>query len=341
MNNNTLSICDQEIQPGESISLALPLPEVFSCANLYMPIQVINGKKPGPCVLIIAAMHGNELNGTEIINRLSSIKRLNKLEGSIIAIPIFNVYAFLNKSRHLPGNNSLEKSFPGSKKGTLAERVTNLFIQKIFSLADYCIDLQTGFNNYTNFPQLYTDTNNTDYSELAKAFGSPIVSNLTCEEGMLSAYAKKKNTPYFIYEAGEASRFNETAIKTGVKGVVNFLESLKMITKKTSLTNKNSNTLFVEKNIWVRASTSGISYSSKKLGQHIQQGEEIAVIKDPFGASEAQPIYCPEDSVIVGKNNMPLVREGEGLFQLATFKKGKQAASSLTDWKENTITNNE
>ena len=141
--NKPLQICNEVIHPGESLSLALPMPEMFSCAPLYMPIKVIHGKHPGPCVLITAAVHGNELNGVEIINQLINLKVMKRLEGTIIAVPVMNVYGLINRSPYLPTGVDLNTCFPGSSTGTHAARIAHLFSQEIFLKADVCIDLQT------------------------------------------------------------------------------------------------------------------------------------------------------------------------------------------------------
>ena len=154
MKNSDITICNETIHSGEQASLALPLPELFSCAPMYMPIKVIHGKQAGPCLLVIAAMHGNELNGAEIINRLLQSKGISELKGTLIAVPIMNVYGFINKTRAMPGGATLGTSFPGSPHGSHAARLAHLFCSEIFSLADYCIDLQTGWLNHSNLPQI-------------------------------------------------------------------------------------------------------------------------------------------------------------------------------------------
>lgn len=341
MKNNNLQICDAVIHPGESLSLALPLPELFSCAPLYMPLKIIHGKRPGPCVLVIAAIHGNEINGTEIINRLLQVKVLQKLKGTLIMVPVVNVQGLINRNRQLPNGVDLNSSFPGSKNGTYAARMANLFIKQIFDKADYCIDLQTGQMNYTNLPQIFINYQNDTAKNLAACFNTPVISEVTLSSGSLAKYAASKNKPYLLYEAGEALRFDERAIKTGVKGILNVLKKLDMLSHKDDSKIKSFKSMFTEKNIWVRASSSGISYSTYKLGQYVEKGEALCSIKDPFGASAPTTIEAPENGVIVGTNNLPLVREGEALFQLAVFQhKMEQAANKLEQWNEKSETKN-
>lgn len=339
MKNTTLQICNETIHPGERLSLALPLPELFSCAPLYMPIKVIHGKRPGPCLLVTAAMHGNEINGTEIINRLLNVSALKRLQGTLIAIPVLNVYGLINRSRYLPGGLELDRCFPGAKTGTHAARMAHVFTSEIFDKADVCIDLQTGAINYTNLPQIYVNFDDEQSKTLAKTFNAPVMSNTTCEKGMLRTLAFEKKKPFLLYEAGEAMRFDEHAIKVGVKGILNIMRELEMLPKQSAKKDNTLKSFFTEKNIWIRASTSGLSHTKHKLGQHVKKGEVLCTINDPFGAADSVTVTSPEEAIVVGKNNLPLVHEGEALFQLAVFPKMQHTASHLEEWQDKSTEN--
>jgi predicted deacylase len=332
MKNTKITICNENIHPGECSSLALPLPELFSCAPMYMPIKIVHGKCAGPCLLVIAAMHGNELNGAEIINRLLQSNNIKKLQGTLIAIPIMNVYGFINKTRTLPGGTLLSHNFPGTAHGSHAARLAHLFCRDIFSLADYCIDLQTGWINHTNLPHVFTTENNEDELSLARAFAAPTISAITPQKGSLRTYANKTQTPYLVYEAGEAMRFNESAIRIGVKGIINVMRHTKMLSpsKNTSATKKIP--YIMRDSRWVRSPSSGISRSKIALGQQVKQGEVLATIKDPFGAGEDIQVHAPFDGIVVSINNLPLVYEGISLFQLASYEKLSLAASQIENW---------
>lgn len=335
--NSTIQICNVSIHPGERLSLALPLPEYFSCAPIYMPLKVHHGKREGPCLLVTAAMHGNEINGTEIINRLLELPILKNLHGTLIAVPVLNVYGLINRSRLLPGGVELDRCFPGSANGTHAQRTAHIFTSEVFSMADVCIDLQTGFINYSNLPQVYVNFEDERAKELASVFNAPVISNRPAEKGMLSTHAFEQGKPFLMYEAGEAMRYDEEAIKVGMRGIINIMRHLGMLPKVSRQKTNLPNSFYAEKNIWLRASTSGISATDYQLGQLVKAGEKLCTIKDPFGASDSTDIRSPEEAIIVGKNNLPLVHEGEALFQLAAFPKMQQAAESLEDWSERTL----
>lgn len=331
--NKPFKLCNETIHPGEKLTLALPLPEIYSCAPLHMPIKIIHGKLAGPTLLIIAAMHGDELNGTEIINTLFGLKSLNKLRGTVIMVPVVNVYGLITRSRYLPGEIALDKSFPGSKSGSLASRIAHLFTKTLFSKADICIDLQTGGLNSSNLPQIYVNFSDEQSKKLAKYFNAPVISNAVCEKGMLKTYAFKQSKPYLLYEAGEALKFDHYAIKTGVRGISNIMRNIGMLPKRTKK-ERQPNSFFADKNIWVRSTSSGVSHTNHVLGQRVKKGEILCTINDPFETKPPTSIHSPEDAIIVGMNNLPLIHEGESLFQLAVFSKMQQAENELENWED-------
>ncbi len=333
MKNKPFNFCETIIQPGETASLALPLPEMFSCAPMYMPIKIINGKQDGPTLLVMAAMHGNELNGTEIINRLINAPQLKNIKGRLILVPILNVHGFINRTRTLPGGASLNKCFPGSLEGSHASRLADLIVNQVVCHADYCIDLQTGHLNYTNLPHIYIGQSNDQEKTLADSFSAPVVSSIPAEEGSLREVAESKSIPYLTYEAGEAMRFDENSIKVGFKGVMNVMREINMLSAAKTL-HKPTPTFLTKDSEWVRSPTSGINHSHIQLGQKVRKNDTLSLIKDPFGSGSDVKMKAPSDGIVVGVNNLPLVHEGSAIYQIAYFEKHNLAASHFEDWEE-------
>lgn len=302
---------------------------------MYMPIKVVHGKKAGPTILVIAAMHGNEINGTDIVNRLLNLPALKRLSGTLIAVPVLNVYGLINRSRYLPGNIDIDTCFPGSEIGSNASRLAHIFKTEIFDKADYCIDLQTGPINHSNLPQLFIDFSDSKAKELAESFNTPVALDSKCTPGSLRSVAKEQGISYLTYEAGEAMRFDSHTIKIGLQGIVNVMRKLQMLPEKHSKKDTQSKTYFAEKHIWIHSPASGISYSKCKLGQFVKRNETLSTVKDPFGVSHNTDIKSPHDGVIVGMNNLPLVHEGEGVFQVAAFTEMRKTANELEEWQEN------
>ncbi|OGT63560.1 MAG: peptidase M14 [Gammaproteobacteria bacterium RIFCSPHIGHO2_12_FULL_45_12] len=337
MKNLSMKICNEAIHPGETLTMAMPLPALFSCAPLYLPIKICHGKQAGPTLIVIAAMHGNEINGTEIINRLFTLPALKKIAGTLITIPVMNVYGFTNRSRTLRGGIDLDTTFPGSEHGSHAARIAHLFTSEIFDKADYCIDLQTGALNYSNLPQIYINFQDENLKHLARAFNTPVVLNAIPPVGSLRHYAQKNHIPYLLYEAGEAMRFDEYTIKIGIQGIINVMRKLGMLPERTTKKTNELKSFFAENYAWIHSPSSGISQSRYKLGQHIAKGEILSILKDPFGVSSDTHIRSPHEGIIIGKNNLPLVHEGEEIVQLAIFPEMQQIESHLKEWENDTV----
>ena len=245
-----------------------------------------------------------------------------------------NVYGFINKTRTLPSGAILDNQFPGHAHGTHAARLAHLFCSEIFSLADYCIDLQTGALNHSNLPQTYVTDGNANELELAQAFAAPVVSEINPQKGTLRTHANKNNIPYIMYEAGEAMRFDESSIRIGKKGILNVMRQIDMLPASAKSQPTQPQSIVTQDTRWVRAPTSGISHTTIKLGQQVKQGERLATINDPFGAGSDVHVSAPFDGIVVGINNLPLVHEGVSLFELAAFEKLSLAATHIEDWMD-------
>lgn len=326
-----LKICNEVIHPGETLSLALRLPELYTCLPAYMPVKVFHGKKPGPCVLVFAAVNGDEVNGTAIINRLTSFKRLKKISGTLIAIPVVNVFGMANKSKFLPGNMDLSTSFPGSKTGTHADRIADLFLTELFEKADYAVSIETGPLNHSYLPEISLDLSIEENRKLAQSFGAPIVKKVDEQPNSLAEIASQRDVNLITYTGGENLRFDTQAIKIGLRGIINLLTYLEMVPNTENKKTKNPETFFIQKSKWVRSSHSGISSNQVKLGAHVKKNTILSLIEDPFGNLSSQQIVSESDGIIIGINNIPLVKEGEALFNLASLA---GSDSHLERWNE-------
>ncbi|NCB12711.1 MAG: succinylglutamate desuccinylase/aspartoacylase family protein, partial [Erysipelotrichia bacterium] len=244
-------------------------------------MRVIRGKKDGPTVFISAAIHGDELNGIEIIRRLRKLNILNKLKGTLILVPIVNVYGIMNLSRYLPDRRDLNRSFPGSIKGSLASRVAKIFFDEIVSRCNLGIDLHTASIHKSNLPQVRTNIDNDYTFKLAKSFQAPVVLHSELRDGSLRSVAQDSGIPILLYEAGEALRFDEVSIRIGVKGIVNVLREMEMLPHLTN--KKNIKTPIITRNsTWIRSNESGMLRTIKALGDIVKKDEIIAYIDEPL-----------------------------------------------------------
>ncbi len=333
MKNSNLVICDAVIQPEETANLALPLPDYNSCTTFYMPIKVVHGKESGPCVLIFSGLEGNEFNGLEIINRLLKLGELKNLRGTLIAIPIMNILGLIS-SVSLPYEKKLEHCFPGDEQGSYGERIAKIFTKEILSKVTHCIELKTGAINDDILPQIYCDLDNDEAKKLAKQFAAPVISHVNIKNNSLRETADDLNIPLLVYKAGEAMRFDESAIKIGVAGIQNMLTSLDMIAAVEDAQPNTFKSVFSLEQDWIRAHRSGILLTDVSLGQFVEKNQVIGRITDPFSADTVEPVKCYQDGIIVGINRNPLIFEGQNIFKLATFIDNNKAELSLEQWNQ-------
>jgi predicted deacylase len=317
-----ITIAGEQIARGESKFIQLPIAKLYTDSDMAMPVFIQRGKKAGPTLFISAAIHGDELNGVEIVRRLIKSKALSKLSGTLIAVPIVNVYGVLQHSRYLPDRRDLNRSFPGSERSSLAGRVANTFLSEIVAQCDYGIDLHTGAIHRSNLPQIRADLSDPETLSLAESFGVPVLLNSSLRDGSLREAATKSKCKMLLYEAGEALRFDELSIRVGLKGVMNVMSELKMIPKRR--TKKLKTQPFVaHSSVWLRANASGFVRDFKQLGDAVEIGDALAEIGSPFG-DVLSVLKARKRGVIIGKQNIPLVHEGDAMFHIAFFQEDEE-----------------
>lgn len=316
----------QEIPRGTNVTISLDLPKLYNTPT-QLPIRVIRGKRSGPVVFISAAIHGDELNGIEIIRRFRKLNILKKLKGTVILVPIVNVYGIMTLSRYLPDRRDLNRSFPGSVKGSLGSRVANIFFNEIVKKCDLGIDLHTASIHKSNLPQVRTNIDNEYTFNLAKAFQAPVVLHSELRDGSLRAVAQDEGIPILLYEAGEALRFDENCIRIGVNGIVNVLRANDMLPKVVRKTARKI-PIITRNSKWIRSSEGGMLRTIKALGDTVEKDEIIAYIDEPLGDNSFE-LRSPFDGVIIGKSEIPLVQEGDAVFHIAKFSNLEMAEDKI------------
>ncbi|MFA7082997.1 MAG: succinylglutamate desuccinylase/aspartoacylase family protein [Arcobacteraceae bacterium] len=327
-----------EVPKGSNMTINIELPKLYNTPT-RLPLRVIRGRREGPVVFISAAIHGDELNGIEIIRRLRKLTILQKLKGTLILVPIVNVYGIMTLSRYLPDRRDLNRSFPGSDKGSLASRVAKIFFDEVVQHCDLGIDLHTASIHKSNLPQLRTNIDNELTFTLAKAFQAPVILHSELRDGSLRAVAQDQGIPILLYEAGEALRFDEISIRIGVKGIINVLRAYDMLPKSSK--SKQSKTPIVSRTSqWIRSNESGMIRTIKALGDIVQQDEIIAYIDEPLGDKSFE-IKAVFNGVIIGKSEIPLVQEGDAIFHIAKIKNLESAEDKLGFFNDNAIAQSE
>ena len=335
MSPGVLKIGEVEVKAGESVTIDLPMASLYSHAPMSLPVQVTRGRRDGPSLFVSAALHGDEINGVEIIRRMLRLPLLKKLRGTLIAIPIVNVYGFVSRSRYLPDRRDLNRSFPGSDRGSMAARLAELFLTEIVDKCDYGIDLHTGAVHRDNLPQIRANLDDPETSRIAHAFHVPVLLNSNIRDGSLREVAAERGIPVLLYEAGEALRFDERSIRAGVKGIIGVMRVLGMLPA-ASRARKPAEPLVARASTWVRAGRSGILRMTSALGARVRRNEIIGVIADPFGQQELE-VSANASGIIIGRTNLPLVNEGEAIFHIARFESAKVAEDTVEAFQADEI----
>ncbi len=307
------------VEAGERRLIDLPVPHLYTHAALTIPVQVFHGRRHGPRLFVCAAIHGDEINGVEIIRELINTKFLDRLRGTLLAVPVVNVYGFISQSRYLPDRRDLNRCFPGSETGPLAARLAHVFFQEIAALCTHGIDLHTGAIHRHNLPHVRACVADGESLRMAEAFAAPVILNTALVEGSMRQALARRDVPVIVYEAGEALRFDEEAIRIGVQGVLAVMQAIRMLPNSPTQRARAVRPAIAGASGWVRAPQSGILRSLAQLGARVKANQILGLVADPFGEREAE-VRTPAAGMIVGRTNLPLVNEGEALFHVARFK---------------------
>jgi predicted deacylase len=302
---------------GHAAVVDLPVPPLVTGARISLPVRIFHGRRDGPVVWVSAAIHGDEIGGVEVVRRVSARLKPRQLHGTVLSVPIVNVHGFLNGDRYLPDRRDLNRSFPGSTKGSLASRVASAFMREIVARSNVGIDLHTGSDHRSNLPQLRGDFDDPRTRELALAFGAPLMLHSGLRDGSLRAAATEAGVTVLLYEGGEAWRFDEDAIAVATRGTLRVLAKLGMIDEEVDPASDEP--LEARASRWVRARRSGIALVSVTLGERVTRGQRIAIIHDSLGRTLSRA-SAPSDGVVIGLTQHPLVHQGDALVHVATIE---------------------
>jgi predicted deacylase len=332
--DSALLIAGERIPPGERKRLEIPFGRRVSGNQLSLPVEVVRGRRAGARLFVSAAVHGDEIAGVEIIRRVLAHRSLARLRGTLIAVPVVNLYGFVGLSRYLPDRRDLNRSFPGSAQGSLAARLARVFVSEIVDNATHGIDLHTAAVHRSNLPQVRACLDQPETARLAEAFGAPVVLNANLRDGSLRQAALERSIPMLLYEGGEALRFDEASIAAGTRGVLRVMRALGMLGR--PLPDRSPRPFIARSSHWLRAPESGILRTRARLGQAVEPGDRLGVIADPLGIDET-PVEALRAGVVIGRSELPLVNEGDALFHVAAFDAPDDVASALADFDDSTF----
>ncbi len=328
-----LVIAGEAIPAGVRRTIDLRVARLHDYTEQSMTVEVLRGRRAGPVLLVTAAVHGDEICGVEIIRRLLKSRAVRRLQGTLIAVPIVNVFGFNSLSRYLPDRRDLNRSFPGSENGSLAARMAHLLVTEVLGHCTHSIDLHTGAVHRSNLPHIRASLADPEVDRLARAFHVPVIIDSNLRDGSLRASAVARSIPSLLFEGGEALRFDENVVRSGLRGILNVMRVLDMVDPGRS-GRLGDHDVFVAKSAhWVRAPQSGIHRTKVELGRRVQEGQRLGVVSDPVGVAE-EPVMAAHDGIVIGLRRLPLVSRGDALVHVATFENLDSVSDSLEEFEE-------
>jgi predicted deacylase len=309
---SAINVLDTDILPGTAQRLSWSATELFEGVPVSTPVLVVNGALPGPTLCLTAAVHGDELNGIEMVRRVMHDLNPDKLSGAVIGIPIVNVQGFRRGSRYLPDRRDLNRYFPGNPNGSAAARIAHSFFNKVVSHCDALVDLHTGSFERANLPQIRADLRDPDVVTLTQGFGSMVILHSTPAVGTLRHAATRAGIPAVTLEAGGPSQLELNEVKLGVKGIETLVNTLGMIHKRRLWGDPEP---VYYKSSWVRADNGGILLSDVSLGSTVRKGDLLGTITDPMNNARTE-LRSPYAGRIIGMARNQVVMPGFAAFHV-------------------------
>lgn len=322
MAQKELTILKETILPGESKTINLEIARLHTMTKLKIPIIIERSKIDGPTILFSAGLHGDEINGVEIVRQLI-VRKINKPKtGTIICIPIINVFGFVNKSREFPDGRDLNRVFPGSRNGSLASRFAYYILKEVIPYVDYCVDFHAGGASRFNAPQIRIVPNNAELKGLSDVFNAPFTLYSKNIAGSFRSSCDKLGVKMLLFEGGKSLDMNKQITEEGVEGAKRILQHFNMLNPRKKASEPKAPSIYIEKSGWVRARYSGLFHRITEAGKFVQKGDTMALITDPFGKFEHK-VKAPNDGYIINSNDAPIVFQGDAVFHITIKLEGK------------------
>lgn len=321
--SNVLEILGEKVLPGKSATINFNMAKLYTTTSVEVPVIIERSRKPGPVVLLTAGIHGDEINGVEIIRQIIS-KGINKpTKGTIICIPVVNIFGFLNMRREFPDGRDLNRMFPGTKNGSLASRFAFQFVKKILPIADFCLDFHTGGASRFNAPQIRVKKGDEQSLKYAHIFNAPFTMNSKTITKSYRETCSKLGIPILLFEGGKSQDSNKEIARHGVEGAMRILSFLDMLHPKFDYPDASAQTVIIENSTWMRAKYSGLLHIKIPCGKHVEKGEYIGTITDPYGKFRHK-IKAPNEGYIINVNQSPIVYQGDAVFHISLPKKNDE-----------------
>ena len=315
------------IEANSRRTVDLPVSVMSDHTPVSMSVHVVHGRRPGPVLFVSSAIHGDEIIGVEIVRRLLRSRSLNRLRGTLLAIPVVNTFGFLNRSRYLPDRRDLNRSFPGRPRGSLAARLAHMFVKEIVEKSALGIDIHSASIHRSNLPQIRVSQGRPRAMEYAKAFGAPFILTSKVRDGSLRSTAHSLDLDVLVFEGGEGLRFDEFSVRTGVAGILRVMHHMEMISSK-GVPRLRARPIRSNASTWVRAPVGGLFRSFRDIGEQVGATEVLGVVSDPFGENEVE-VVADEPGLLVGRAILPIVNEGDAIYHVARISKDSDPEGTI------------
>jgi predicted deacylase len=317
MARESFAIGNVRVRAGAARDVELPITRLVTGGDVSLPVRVVHGREPGPVVWVSGAIHGDEVIGVEVIRELIATLSPKEFRGTLVAVPVVNVLGFMAGDRYLPDRRDLNRMFPGSPRGSLASRIAHLFMTEVVAKCEVGVDVHTAADKRANLPQIRADLDDPRTRELAEAFGAPVMIHAQLRDGSLRQAAVEVGAKVLLYEAGEALRFDDESIATGVAGVRRVLAFLGMI--EPDPVEATSPSLESRSTGWLRARGTGILNLETKLGAYVAAGDRLGGLSDTFG-KRVRLVRADRAGIVIGLTRAPIVNAGDALVHIATVE---------------------
>ncbi len=325
----SFKVGNEEIQAGSHKLVELPVAKLAIHVPVSLPVHVFHGEKPGPTLFVSAAVHGDEVIGVEIIQRLMKTEGLDQLNGTLLCIPIVNAFGFINHTRYLPDRRDMNRCFPGREKGALAEQLAYIFMTEIVSKSDYGIDLHSAAVHRTNLPQIRSHFQTDASMELSYAFGAPVMLKSDLRPGSMREAAFNQSVEVLVFEGGEALRLDELSVRAGTLGILRVMSHLGMLPN-VDIPSSEVQPVLSKSSKWIRAGEGGLLRATKATGDSVEADEVIATIVNPYEDIVTE-VKAETDGLIVGRTKLAVVNCGDALFHIARVTKPEQAEQHVAN----------
>ncbi len=311
--NELVEIRGNKIGLGESKLIKIPIDRLPTGTLIEIPVYIFNGKEAGPTILLQGGLHGDEVNSVELIRRMLIDKSYKIYKGCVIVVPLLNVFGFLNFSRDMHGKD-VNRSFPGSKKGSLASRMAYYLMKELVKNVDFGIDYHTGGEQRNNFPQLRYTPQDTKAKKLADIFNAPFMFGSKLIAKSFRNECFKHNIPILVFEGGESLRLDTLAIEKGINGTLNILRYFEMISENVAIPKMEKSIELIQRR-WVRAKIAGLFSTAVNNGEAVKKGQVLGYIMDTYGETNFK-VKAPYDGYIIAINNFPVINMGDAIFHI-------------------------